>query len=168
MTVYSEKATVVRLGDFNYGSNEDDTQPINIRIAEVIAHPNYTENIAYNNIALLRLNQTVEFNEFIKPACLSQPQKAQITQGVVAGWLFKLYHVPSTAQRRQDRKIRKYDVNLVPFAECEEKFKSHQIEVIPNGITDTFCCASIINDSNQSDAEEFHMLKPLEVGKTND
>lgn len=159
----SEEASIVRLGDFNYGSIDDDAQPINIHVSEVIVHPNFTKNIAYNNIALLRLNQTVAFNEYIRPACLSQPHTTTITRAMVAGWLFKLYHLPMAALQQQDRQIRKYDVNIISMDSCEKLFAPHRIDVMPDGLNDTMLCASIVDELGNSEANQFKMLRPLEV-----
>ncbi|KXJ82986.1 hypothetical protein RP20_CCG010123 [Aedes albopictus] len=39
-------------------------------VAEVIAHPNYTRSLAYNDIALVKLREPLSFSVGIRPACL--------------------------------------------------------------------------------------------------
>ena len=52
-------------------------------VEEIIAHSDYTPRTLNNDIALLKLNGTVKFTEFLYPACLptSQPEndKAIVT-----------------------------------------------------------------------------------------
>lgn len=89
------EATHVRLGDFNYGKAKDDADPIDIRVAERIIHPNYTAEYVYNNIALLRLEDPIHFNMHIRPACLPQSPITDVApNALLAGWPFKLYSIP--------------------------------------------------------------------------
>ncbi|KAM4807935.1 acrosin-like [Rhinophrynus dorsalis] len=57
-------------------------------IAQKIQHENYMPEQQRNDIALLRLDKPVEFNDFIEPACL--PDKSAIlkrmTDCYIAGW----------------------------------------------------------------------------------
>lgn len=163
VSICSKEATVARLGDFNYGSTEDDARPVNVRVAEVIVHPNFTEHIAYDNVALLRLDQSIEFGQYIEPACLAQPHAAPITRASVAGWPFKLYPISMAAQHRHDRKIRKYDVNLMALDECERILSTRKIDAVPDGITDRFVCASVVVEASYSEENAFKLLRPLEV-----
>ncbi|XP_055691133.1 uncharacterized protein LOC129794355 [Lutzomyia longipalpis] len=74
---------------------EDDCAPTpkDILIAERIPHPNYnpTSRNQRNDIALLRLSTTVQFNDFIKPVCLPSAAHLRTSTFVgqsmdVAGW----------------------------------------------------------------------------------
>lgn len=71
----------VRIGEWNIES-EIDCSPDDpafcapptkdIKIAEVIVHPDFQigSKDKHNDIALLRLDTKVEFNDFVKPLCL--------------------------------------------------------------------------------------------------
>lgn len=43
---------------------------VSIPIAQMIPHENYNKKSAQNDIALLRLQNKVEFNDFVQPICL--------------------------------------------------------------------------------------------------
>lgn len=58
------------MGDFDISSSTDEADPQDYKVSQIIAHPQYDEVQKYNDIALLRLDKDVEFNKFIRPACL--------------------------------------------------------------------------------------------------
>lgn len=157
------EATNVRLGDFNYGSNKDDASPIDLRVSEIIIHPNFTANLLYNNIGLLRLNQSIEFSAHIRPACLPQFDKSEMEKAIMAGWIFKLYSVPVSMRHKQDKQLRKYDMKIISIDECKQIYSRHTVKGMPNGVIETQICASIIIEAAYSESHHFKMLKPLEV-----
>ena len=58
-----------------------------LRVAELIRHPNY--NSIYNaDIALLRLQRKLIFDDFIRPVCLSRPEQHISRDSIcnIAGW----------------------------------------------------------------------------------
>lgn len=156
----SEEATHVRLGDFNYGLDRETHKPLNVRVNKVIVHPKYTRKSLYDNLALVRLDQSVEFDLHIRPACL--PQMFDVAGETVSmtGWPFKLYSVPRSMRAKQDMTLRKYNMHPIDFEECKKIFGPHEIKGMSQGITDTQICASIIMEDDQ---RHFKVLRPLEV-----
>lgn len=63
----------------------------------------------------------------------------------------------------QDRQIRKYDVDLFSMDVCKQTFDQHNIDVMPDGINDTMLCASIVIEPSYTEANQFKLVKPLEV-----
>ena len=58
-------------------------------VDRVIVHPNYGEaNGIANDIALLRLSEPVEFNDYVRPACLAtlQNETMAYSRCWIAGW----------------------------------------------------------------------------------
>lgn len=60
----------VRLGALNFASKENDGQPQNFTISEVITHPEWKPAHYYNDIMLLKLEKPASFNKYVRPACL--------------------------------------------------------------------------------------------------
>lgn len=56
-----KRPDVVRLGDLNLMENEDDENVQQYSVHEIIVHPNYTSRFHYNDLALVRLNDTVRY-----------------------------------------------------------------------------------------------------------
>lgn len=162
--VCRKDATVVRLGDFNYGSDREHSKPLNVKVAEVFLHPNYSKKSLYNNIALVELDQSIDFTESIRPACLPSMHTPDVSDESVSmtGWPFKLYSVPRSLRHKQDMKLRKYNMNPVDGTECKQIFTSYSVQGMSNGITDTQICASIIMEDGD---RRFKRLRPLEVRK---
>lgn len=59
----------IRLGELNI-ADETDTPHVDFSVFEKIPHPSYRPPARYNDIALLKMDRTVEFNVYIRPACL--------------------------------------------------------------------------------------------------
>lgn len=61
---------MVRLGEVNFQSDgETDVQER--RIAQIIKHPDYRPPSKYNDIALVMLDSPVNFDGYVRPACLN-------------------------------------------------------------------------------------------------
>ncbi|KAG2463268.1 PROC protein, partial [Polypterus senegalus] len=81
---------MVRLGDYERLRIEHTEETLHV--TEIIVHPNYTEKIEDNDIALLRLEHPVPFTKYIIPICLPpQPLAENVlnnegTNVEVTGW----------------------------------------------------------------------------------
>lgn len=158
---FGVKPTHVRLGDFNYGSSNDDAEPIDVRIAEMFIHPNYTDEIYYNNIGLLRLDKTFQFNAHIRPACLPQKHDLDyIDSAILAGWPMKVYNPPRAFRSKQDMELRKYIMKLISAKECNQSYAEHEIVNMPMGISEKQICATI---DIKKQLEHVQPFRPLEV-----
>ena len=70
------KPSFVRLGEQNLATSSDGAQPVDINITKFHKYPDYNSGSEINDIALLELEKNVEFNFFIRPACLHQDKNA--------------------------------------------------------------------------------------------
>lgn len=79
----------VLLGEYVLDSTEDEATPILFNVTEIIKHDDFRHAVKYNDIALLRLNQTVTFTQYIRPACLYEfptfPESAE-NKAQAIGW----------------------------------------------------------------------------------
>lgn len=66
-------------------SNEG-VRPVNYLVVDSIRHPDYKPPAKYNDIALLKLDRPVEFNEFIRPACLYTSNTFEVNKTLATGW----------------------------------------------------------------------------------
>lgn len=53
---------------------------------EIIVHPDYISTSKYNDIALIRLNKEVKFNDHIRPACLYNNGNINSRKVTATGW----------------------------------------------------------------------------------
>lgn len=78
---------LVYLGAYNISQQNDDNR-IKIGIFGVLIHDGWDPNeISYDHdIALLKTNGEVQFNQFVRPICLPNDQISRIKNGIVAGY----------------------------------------------------------------------------------
>lgn len=109
------KAKLVQLGDVFLNSKIAAIYTIN----KTITHPDYTAGSTYNDIALLKLNKTVEFTQYIQPACLSYPKftKRDLEKLTATGWGLTEYG-GSASDRLMKVEIQTFDLD-----ECNKNYK---------------------------------------------
>lgn len=73
------------LGDFALDRTDDDALPTVYTVVERIIHENFRQHYIDSDIALLRLDRKVDFNRYIRPACLVTPETMN-ERAVVTGW----------------------------------------------------------------------------------
>ncbi|KAG8035025.1 hypothetical protein G9C98_005448 [Cotesia typhae] len=79
------KPTQVRVGDLNLKRNDDDAKPQSKKIIDIIRHPDYKKPLEYHDIALIKMESSVKFDAYVRPACL--PYGNVITENAIAtGW----------------------------------------------------------------------------------
>lgn len=83
---YSYPPKIARLGDLNLKVSNEGARPVEYSVEQIIRHPDYKPPAKYNDIALLKLDRRVEFNEFIRPACLYTSNTFEVTKTVATGW----------------------------------------------------------------------------------
>jgi hypothetical protein len=76
----------VRLGELNLQNSIDGANPVDVVISEIIVHPDYVSSLRYNDIALLRLEKKVKFNNHIRPACLHNKENINSPKVTATGW----------------------------------------------------------------------------------
>lgn len=74
------------LGELDQAVTDDLASPEQFDVAERIQHPEYIRKSSRNDIALLKLNQTVKFNSYISPACLWDSSDIPATRAIATGW----------------------------------------------------------------------------------
>lgn len=105
----------VRLGELDFGSaNEANSQPVDYDIEEIIVHPEYERDSfsRYNDIALIKTIQTIEFTDLIFPFCISADRPRHGSEVIGAGF----GKVNSTTRVTH---LQEVVLNIVGPAECE-------------------------------------------------
>ncbi|KAM8903623.1 mannan-binding lectin serine protease 1 [Spinachia spinachia] len=134
--------------------NTDKRLATNRTVEKIFLHPNFQPDNYNNDIALLRLEEQVEFTEFIRPVCLPPPKRQgdppsplPNSMGVVAGWgisnLNTTYSsgdpIKLTAEPRRTSDLLQYvKLPVVSQDECEESYASRSVSY---NITDNMFCA---------------------------
>lgn len=77
----------VVVGDLNIQSYNDDAQPRQFNIIEIFAHSSHSPGARYNDIALFKIDGPVQFNEYVRPACLASKNTNIADRVLVTGWV---------------------------------------------------------------------------------
>lgn len=110
----------VRVGVLDYDSDEDDinSKSLQFTIAEIFLFPFYKTTAQYEDILLLKINGSIDFNEYIRPACLSNSNSIISERVIVAGW--------GSTEYRQSfyTNLQRIQLTFVPHTECNASYAS--------------------------------------------
>ncbi|KAG8283315.1 serine-type endopeptidase activity protein [Homalodisca vitripennis] len=118
---YGFKLSVVRLGDLDLNSTNDNAYPIDVGVEKTIIHPGFNNSIKTNDIGLVKLDRKVEFTDLLKPICTPSPEfKTNMfvnSPSVVAGWGVDKNETAST-------RLLEAELQVTDLAECRRNLTS--------------------------------------------
>ena len=86
MTSWDVARLTVRLGDYDIKTPHE-VRHVEKRVKRVVRHRGFDMRTLYNDVAILTLNEPVEFSETIRPVCLPSGSNLYAGQkAVVIGW----------------------------------------------------------------------------------
>ncbi|XP_016999111.2 venom protease [Drosophila takahashii] len=100
---------IVRLGDLEFDTSNDDADPEDFTVKDFTLHPGYSYPVIYNDIAVVRLSRPVTFNEYKHPACLPFADGRSVSAFIAIGW-GQLEIVPRTENKKL-QKVKLYNYN---------------------------------------------------------
>lgn len=128
MYFHSGNAEYALLGDLVINDDKDDSDPIQLKIIERIKHPNYELPMKYNDIALFKLERTVTFNQYVRPACLPEYSKPQTEHALASGWGLTTYRGHSSDF------LLKVVLEVYPHTECDITYSDSISRALPEGV----------------------------------
>ncbi|KAJ9599933.1 hypothetical protein L9F63_009761, partial [Diploptera punctata] len=155
-----EPPIIARLGDLNLKHEGDGAQPVNYIIVDIIRHPDYKPPAKYNDIALLKLDRKVKFNDYIRPACLYTKNHFEVSKTVATGW-----GQIDFAERLSDTLL-KVVISIISNRKCNELYElDSPTRELANGIQESMMCAGELSggkDTCQGDSGG-----PIQIGSSN-
>ncbi|EFN81876.1 Serine protease snake [Harpegnathos saltator] len=141
-----------RVGDLNLARTNDDARPQTIRIVERISHPDYKNPSEYHDIAIMKLETSVTYNAWVRPACLpvDLPDTGTDGEAVATGW-----GRVDWAEEQGSDNLLKVTLSLVPQQSCNESFFDvDSIIKLARGIVDEWqiCAGEEGKDTCQGDS----------------
>ncbi|CRL05174.1 CLUMA_CG018012, isoform A [Clunio marinus] len=131
----------VRLGDQNIKSRTDGLVEVDIAIAEFIAHEDYRRSSFYNDIALIKMAQRVDFTKYIRPACLWQTININTTKTIATGWGY------TETAGRSSNELMKVELNIINNIQCNRYFTESKLG---RGIINSQVCAGVLSGSKDT------------------
>ncbi|XP_055384411.1 serine protease snake-like, partial [Condylostylus longicornis] len=114
--------SLVRLGELNIKSDTDDTKPRDFNIQKILVHPNYDNKIGMHDIALIQLAKNVEFDRYIRPACLATSSDWTKSYVWAIGWGLNNTYDTTGTDHLQKVKLDKFTEDV-----CQSKYPKQSI-----------------------------------------
>lgn len=86
---YDKNEITVRLGEYNF-NKKDETRSRDFRVIDVRQHIDFDENTYDNDIAIIKLHQSVLFNSYIWPVCMPPP--GETFEGYIGIYLLTVFN----------------------------------------------------------------------------
>lgn len=137
-----DELNIVRLGDSNLLKTTDDQYAGNFEISENIVHPGYNRASHYNDIALIKLNRLIQFNENVRPLCLPVNSDPIRNKLIATGWGRTSYF------SKNSNKLLKVQLDYFTAEECGPVFKNQAS--LSQGIVNTQLCYGSRVDSKDT------------------
>ncbi|XP_017768702.1 PREDICTED: serine protease snake-like [Nicrophorus vespilloides] len=127
----NQSINIVRLGDTDLNNNDNEPNIQEYGVLRHIIHPKYNYPLAYNDIALIELNDTVTFTKFVSPICVYDDAKIREPLCLEIGYKQLFYRL--------------IEVLMLSSRECKHYFDNYKFaNLVPFGLDpDTQICASI-------------------------
>ncbi|GLV40319.1 snake [Carabus blaptoides fortunei] len=136
ITSSDSKPQIVRMGEVNF-KTEDETRIQDRKVKQIIIHPDYTPKSKYNDITLIELDEAVQFNAYVRPACLNLKEKLDEKKGIATG-----FGKTSFDASEGSDKLMKVPLTFIDNKECDKYFEAEKISgALADGITDNMICA---------------------------
>ncbi|XP_014090620.2 serine protease Hayan [Bactrocera oleae] len=131
--ITDEVPTVARFGETNLMVNAQHFGPQIFGIQTIYTHPQYDGVTYYNDIALLLLNSSVEFTEFVRPIRLWTRPNLPLPIAFAMG-----YGATSFAKAPTQR-LTDFNLTIVENNDCNQRLP--QLDEVPHGIIESQVCA---------------------------
>ncbi|GAB0087377.1 serine protease snake-like [Sergentomyia squamirostris] len=137
------KPTIIRLGERDLFTDDDNEGVRDFGIENVSTHPEYRSISIYNDIALVKLNETVQFTKYIRPACLNSVEEGINKYMMATGWghtsFGGIVEVPI---------MQKVQLGYLANDQCLLEYKPGRRMI--NGLQDTQMCAGATTDDSDA------------------
>ncbi|KYN33194.1 Serine protease snake [Trachymyrmex septentrionalis] len=142
-------ASKVRVGLIDLMTPDDVMQERNV--AERIKHPDYKFSVRYHDIALLKLEQPLELNPQVRPACLEIESQLPGKSAIASG-----FGKTSYESSVGSNELMKVQLNYISEDECKKTYAEDLgTRRLPDGLISSLLCAGIMEggkDTCQGDS----------------
>lgn len=146
--IFSGPPKLVRLGEHDRSTDTDNAPIVDIDVAQAIPHPAYVKSKKYNDIGLIQMARSVQFNEYIRPACLPETFYTGTQRAIATGW------GKTSAQNSLGSDVlMKVVLDLYSDDECRRQFEaeSQSMQLNDGIVTHTQLCAGSRSPDEKKD-----------------
>ncbi|XP_049538254.1 uncharacterized protein LOC125952677 [Anopheles darlingi] len=151
---------VVRLGDINLYDDSDDQYAQQLKIVEIVRHPEHRFSSRYHDLALLRLEKNVTLHDTVAPGCLwNDENEIPFPTMEATGWGATGFAEKSTPI------LLKVSLGVIKTEECNKYYKVGD-RGLKQGLTNYHLCAGDVKmDTCPGDSGGPLQMKLLHNGK---
>ncbi|XP_050093292.1 uncharacterized protein LOC126576167 [Anopheles aquasalis] len=151
---------VVRLGDINLYDDTDDQYAQQLKIVEIVRHPEHRFSSRYHDLALLRLEKNVTLHDTVAPGCLWNDEKEIPFPTMEAtGWGATGFGEQSTPI------LLKVSLGVVKSEECNKHYKVGDRKLKQGLMNYHLCAGDVKMDTCPGDSGGPLQMKLLHNGK---
>ncbi|XP_034942335.1 serine protease snake [Chelonus insularis] len=147
-------AIKVRVGTISTKALEPTMQERDI--VERIGHPEYRLPLRYNDIALLKLDQPLDFNEYIRPACLEVESMQELSMTRKLHFIASGFGKTAYEADYGSDDLMKVTLDYISPETCQRNYQSEVgSRQMPQGLIPSMLCAGIMEggkDTCQGDS----------------
>ncbi|XP_053694856.1 uncharacterized protein LOC128742501 [Sabethes cyaneus] len=126
---------VARFGDIDLFSADDDMYAQQLKIVEIIRHPEHRFAGYYHDIALMRLEKNVRLHDTVAPACLWLDDEIRFRQLEATGW------GKTGFAEEQTPILLKVILKPMPNERCDDVYNQETTRKLRNGLQEQHLCA---------------------------
>ncbi|XP_053692138.1 uncharacterized protein LOC128740603 [Sabethes cyaneus] len=130
-----KRPDVIRFGDLNIYSSDDDEYAQQLNIIDVIRHPDHRYVAQYHDIALLKLEKNVTLHDTVVPACLWTDREVRFKTLEAAGW------GKTGFAEEQTPVLLKVSLKPIDNEECSKIYTNDTNRKLRLGLQDHHICA---------------------------
>ncbi|CAO1429412.1 unnamed protein product [Diamesa hyperborea] len=124
---------VVRIGDIDLLSDTDDEDVQQLRIANIIRHPQHSFRFRYHDIALIKVDRDIIMNQYVAPACIQNDPKYEYYEA--AGYGQTGYN------ENKSNKLIKVRLEHLDQNDCKDYYHNFDNQMLGRGIVEEQFCA---------------------------
>ncbi|XP_053692136.1 uncharacterized protein LOC128740600 [Sabethes cyaneus] len=130
-----KRPDVIRFGDLNIYTSEDDEHAQQLKIVDVIRHPAHRFAAQYHDIALMKLEKNVTLHDTVVPACLWTDDEVRFKTLEAAGW------GRTGFAQEQTPVLLKVKLKPIDNEECGKIYTNETTRKLRDGLQDHHICA---------------------------
>lgn len=119
---FTKESITVRLGEYNFGETGDSAH-VDFKVQSMKPHESYDTNTYVNDIALITLDRSTDFSDFIWPVCLPDSDDSYVGRdATVIGWGTIYFGGPVAST------LQEVTIPVWTNAECDEAYEQNIID----------------------------------------
>lgn len=133
----------IRLGVNELNTTDQDIIPSDFNVLDKNYHPDFQNSSHYNDIGLIRLDRSVEFSDYIRPACLPDGIDTELPKNVIV-----LGYGLTSKEGQLSDILLKVVLDTLTQEECRKAYRQSDLKLKYDIIESQICAGSRLEEKN--------------------